>query len=103
MDKVVQRNAANAEESSSAAELMKVQAEQMKASVAELGRLVSGQARGRKIQRQPNRKPPKTGHKTAEQGTHAQHPRHRENLPAGKKEIRPQDIIPLDDDDMKEF
>ena len=42
MDKVVQQNAANAEELASASEEMSAQAEQMKASVNELVALVGG-------------------------------------------------------------
>ncbi|NQU74491.1 MAG: chemotaxis protein, partial [Candidatus Omnitrophica bacterium] len=42
MDKVVQQNAANAEESASASEEMNAQAEQMKGFVAELMALVGG-------------------------------------------------------------
>jgi methyl-accepting chemotaxis protein len=44
MDKVVQQNAANAEESASASEEMNAQAEQLKESVGDLSQLVTGKS-----------------------------------------------------------
>ena len=44
MDKVVQQNAAGAEESASASEELNAQAEQMKASITELAAIIGGSA-----------------------------------------------------------
>ncbi|MHC1727742.1 MAG: methyl-accepting chemotaxis protein [Syntrophobacteraceae bacterium] len=48
MDKVVQRNAANSEETASASEEMNAQSEQMKANVRELAALIHGRKGNRK-------------------------------------------------------
>jgi methyl-accepting chemotaxis protein len=50
MDKVVQQNAASAEESASAAEELRAQAEQMKAFASQLVVLVAGSAETRQQQ-----------------------------------------------------
>ncbi len=97
MDKVVQQNAANAEESASASEEMSAQAEQLKDFVGELVMLVTGKRnQGRNgsgshkiktIAAAPSRK---TGAKA--------------KLPALKsKEVRPDQVIPFDDDDFENF
>ena len=107
MDRVVQQNAANAEESASAAEQMDAQAEQMKKFVQELVIVVGGSANG-------------TG-KTEHRGLLA-HPGFDRNkkalaLPRGKtvsrslavqktnhhRLVRPEEVIPLDEGDFKEF
>ena len=93
MDKVVQQNAANAEESASASEEMNAQAEQLKDYVGELVQLVGGKnAQGTDFQ----------VHK--EIRTLSSKPR---AVPTNKKkmlghsseEVRPDQVIPFDDDD----
>jgi methyl-accepting chemotaxis protein len=97
MDKVVQQNAANAEESASASEEMSAQAEQLKDYVGELVMLVtgkrnqghngSGSRRIKTITAAPSKK---TGNK------------HR--LPALRsKEVRPDQVIPFDEDEFENF
>ena len=99
MDKVVQQNAANAEESASASEEMSAQAEQLRDYVGDLGRLIQGTK----------------GHTTAKTSagkirTMVPHQGHgpsggkRKILAAKPKEIRPDQVIPFDDDDdFKDF
>ena len=105
MDKVVQQNAANAEESASAAEEMSAQAEQLKEYVDELVVLVTG-------------KKGETAHSTGIHGT--RHPiktitsksskpkavaKAKKSLLAHKtNEVRPDQVIPFDEDEgFKDF
>ena len=107
MDRVVQQNAANAEESASAAEQMNAQAEQMKKFVQDLMSVVGGSANG-------------TG--KAEHQELLPHPGFDQNrkalgLPREKtvsrslavqkanprRLVRPEEVIPLDEGDFKEF
>ena len=107
MDRVVQQNAANAEESASASEQMNAQAEQMKKFVQELMSVVGGSANGKG----------KVGH-----GGFLPHPGFGRNenalgQPRGKtvsrtlavqkanphRLVRPEEVIPLDEADFKEF
>ncbi len=105
MDKVVQQNAATAEESASASEEMNAQAEQMKGMVAELVSLVgrvrreagASESRAREENR-PNHaqtRPPAR----AEAGTGERRP-----APQAKsKEVNPEQLIPMDEKDFKDF
>jgi len=105
MDKVVQQNAANAEESASAAEEMSAQAEQLKEYVDELMALVTGRKN-------------EAGRSSAVHTIH--HPmkavplkssrpkavaKAKKTLPACKpNEVRPDQVIPFDDDEsFKDF
>ena len=109
MDKVTQQNAANAEESASASTELNAQAEQMKKFVEELGALA-----GLKSNRiggndslglppppasgPPSRKPPAAAN--------SRHKPAARQLIADKKgstEIRPEEIIPFDEGDLKHF
>ncbi|VBB46299.1 Predicted methyl-accepting chemotaxis sensory transducer [uncultured Desulfatiglans sp.] len=102
MDKVTQRNAAGAEESASAAEQMNAQAVELKSMVLDLTALVQGTRNGKGSADSfhaadayaPKRKPqlPSLHNK----------PHHRKALPA-QTEIRPEKLIPLDSDDLKDF
>ncbi|MCP3901117.1 MAG: methyl-accepting chemotaxis protein [Desulfobacteraceae bacterium] len=94
MDKVVQQNAANAEESASASEEMSAQAEQLKEYVGDLITLVTGKKNQnhsisdhntiRTIESQQTSKPKALLHNT--------------------KEVSPEQVIPLDDDeDFQDF
>ena len=107
MDKVVQNNAASAEESASASEEMNAQAEQMKAMVAELVGLVGHAQRnlkeeanraaaGRIAPKGARRAKRPAVHEGAGEGT-------AKPVPAGKMEVSPEQVIPLDEQDFKDF
>ena len=101
MDKVIQQNAANAEESASASEQMKAQAEQMKAIVEELVAFVGGGSPNGTGGR------PSPAIKTSDAGLHtelAAPPEKFKKLPVDKtKQVLPEQIIPMEDDDFKDF
>jgi methyl-accepting chemotaxis protein len=98
MDKVVQGTAASAEESASASEEMNAQAEQMRANVGDLMALVGGDAEnagGRgKVQ--------KTGPAAKHFEKAAVHPPAAASV-RQPQERHPEALIPLDDDDFKDF
>ncbi len=96
MDKVTQQNAASAEESASASEEMNAQAEQMKGMVAELVNLIGGKF----IAQQPatsKAKKPGLSVKNLKQ-IPGKLTKFRQNY-----EVRPDDIIPFDDAELKKF
>jgi len=98
MDKVVQQNAANAEESASASEEMNAQAVQLKDYVGELVTLVTGH--DNKESDQANRTITRTVRSSAlplvDQPT--------KKLSQNSQEVRPEQVIPFDDDDdFKDF
>jgi methyl-accepting chemotaxis protein len=106
MDKVVQQNAANAEESASASEEMNAQAEQMKDFVGNLITMVGSGTKGSKKM---------TSHaniavRTSAKGTDPETPvtsakkvKRPEMVVHQTREVRPERIIPLDDDDFQDF
>jgi methyl-accepting chemotaxis protein len=107
IDKVTQQNAANAEESASAAEEMSAQAEQMKAMVQELVVLVEG---GRRKEPTGDDQPageaaPQPGRNAARRrvgpgpALHA-NSKHPAQTPPDPS---PDQVIPLDDADFKDF
>jgi methyl-accepting chemotaxis protein len=103
MDKVVQQNAANAEESASASEEMHAQAEQLREYVRDLLVLVAGDGNHGK----PNSSA-KTFHKgrmERSSGTIVKkRPEPQKKLSRKSGEIRPDQMIPFDeDDDFKDF
>ncbi len=105
MDTVTQQNAANAEESASASEEMNAQAQQMKGFVQDLVALVGGVANVNAPAGGNNVKPPaKLIQKvfSAHKKTVSHHP---ENQPAGteNRSYHPEQVIPMDDDDFKDF
>jgi len=97
MDRVTQQNAANAEESASASEEMNAQAHQMKGIVEELVALVGGAGRGSHA---------KAVRETSGRDMNAK-PSARPSIKAmavsRKPETDPGRIIPLDEDDFKDF
>ncbi|MCP4575954.1 MAG: methyl-accepting chemotaxis protein [Deltaproteobacteria bacterium] len=95
MDKVVQQVAANAEESASASEEMNAQAEQMQAFVGELVNMVGGSSSGGRTR--PGRKSGRKGAKKTSKMKAIGAPERR------KEGLNPEDIIPMDDDEFKEF
>ena len=94
MDKVTQNNAANAEESASASKEMSAQARQMKAMVDELATLVGTQSG-----KQPDRKPADRKRAEAESAGKETIVR----LPAKSDAVDPEQLIPLNSDDFKDF
>jgi methyl-accepting chemotaxis protein len=100
MDKVVQQNAANAEESASASEEMNAQAVTMKDVVGELVAVIGGSSNGgpMPLHEEAAFKPrlPLVARKTGR--TKAATP-----AQAAAKELRPDQVIPLDDPEFKNF
>ena len=110
MDKVTQQVAANAEESASASEEMNAQAEQMKSYVGDLMAVVGGSGNHDAVQRRgtsrfgrakaggqtESRKAlPKM--KTSGKGNG------KELVPSNAKELAPHQVIPFDDDELRDF
>ena len=97
MDQVTQQNAANAEESASASEEMSAQAEEMKNYVSELVAMVGGKT-GETHKASPARKKAPVQNRPVIGKTKAL------AVPAKKKKgDRPEDVIPLNDDDFSDF
>lgn len=101
MDKVVQQNAANAEESASASEEMNAQAQEMKGFVEELATLVGGHVNGNgNTYHKPGRLSLSKGnHKSALKIPH-------KNIKAAafvSKEVDPKKLIPMGDEEFKDF
>jgi methyl-accepting chemotaxis protein len=107
MDKVTQQNAATAEESASASEELSAQAEEMKKFVADLSAMVNGEGGmstgSLRTVRRPNaavhaRQMPQNALTFAKESTKVKTlALHR------SKEIHPDAIIPIDDNDFKDF
>jgi methyl-accepting chemotaxis protein len=99
MDKVVQQVAANAEESASASEEMSAQSEQMQAYVAQLVTMVGGRAavdgEGGLLGPEGKRLPLKAGEPTGVRSL--------DGPPSSKEKSTPEEIIPMDADDFKDF
>jgi methyl-accepting chemotaxis protein len=109
MDKVVQQNAANAEESASASEELNAQAMQMKDMVAELIAVVRGKEAAHPASRA---KDIDTGHtKPGSPAARLDAPkspsvrdRHRKTAAAGAEIVKPDEIIPMNDhDEFRDF
>jgi len=106
MDKVVQANAANAEESASASEELSAQSEQMKGVVGELVMLVGGRQNGQSAS--PGRSltaalPGGASHKLLSLVPKRKAPA-RMTAPAGQARIvSPEQVIPLDDEQFRDF
>ena len=93
MDKVVQQNAANAEESASASEEMSAQAETLKDYVGDLVALVTGK-------KQNGMQKPVDSHiKHIAVKPEPATRRDKKALPPKTKEVKPDQVIPFDDDD----
>jgi methyl-accepting chemotaxis protein len=102
MDKVVQQNAANAEESAGAAEEMSGEAEEMKGLVDKLVRLVDGGS----VKNFPAERPASMN--SGKRGTDSgRQPRAKTQFeaaaPRRSKALRPEQVIPFDEDDFKDF
>ncbi len=105
MDKVVQQNAANAEESASASEEMSAQAEQMKSSVGDLIALVGGAGNGnaRSMAGSTVKSVIHSTHHTAAASGPAKKVENRQVTVRKATEVSPEQVIPMDDDDFKDF
>lgn len=99
MDKVVQQNASNAEESASASEEMSAQAEQLKDYVRDLVMLVKGNKNN------GNANIVSSYHKIRPVSSQSQKklPGRDKRLSHNAKEVRPNQVIPFDDDEFENF
>jgi methyl-accepting chemotaxis protein len=114
MDKVTQQNASNAEESASAAEEMNAQAGQMKAFVRDLVALVGGSnghggmsAKGL-LPHLESRPSEVSGHVPGDRGEKVLHGPDKKGKKEGAaaykaKAIKPEQVIPMEEADFKEF
>ncbi len=107
MDKVTQQNAATAEESAAASEELNAQAEEMKSFVGELSAMVGGNATALQGGSAPLKRPKIGGHARPSQNkalTVVRKPSKRQALTINRsKEVHPNDIIPMDENDFKDF
>ncbi len=108
MDKVVQSNAGSAEESASASEEMYAQSTQMKKFVNDLAMLIEGTGRQAKggVGKEPTvskAAPPKGRTKTSWAASRPKGPGRRELVKTHAKIVQPNEVIPLDEGDFKEF
>jgi methyl-accepting chemotaxis protein len=93
MDKIVQQNAANAEETASGSEEMSAQAEQLREYVGGLVMLVTGKKNQGSTSTIPNTiQAVAPNHQSVTPGKH-------KTLKYNSKEVKPDQVIPLDDDD----
>ncbi len=97
MDSVVQQNAANAEESASASEELNAQAEQLKAYVEDLLVVITGASS------KANRK--KISARIEKPVSHhlPRRPEGQKMIKAKKNEVRPEQVIPFDEDEFSDF
>ena len=103
MDKVVQQNAANAEESASASEELNAQAEQMEGVVGDLVRVIGGNARNNNGDASAQATSPA---KTVPAGTSAKkaEPDKGSTRSLARREMNPNQVIPLEEgDDFQDF
>ena len=116
MDQVVQKNAASAEESASAAEEMNTQAERMKAVVQELRDVVSGSGNGNGVVLEKARHTGTSNSRSASGGPSPRNGGRKAVTASGRKEKRvervalhknkeggPEQVIPMEEGDFKEF
>jgi methyl-accepting chemotaxis protein len=115
MDKVVQQNAANAEESAAASEELNAQAEQMKSYVTDLIAVVGGN--GKKTARRglPGTAKKRIDHQNAGSSKSKsvlsiQHPEHtisggngKDSAGLSQRRLRPDQVIPLGDEELRDF
>ena len=102
MDKVVQQNAASAEESSSASEEMNAQAVQMKSMVDELVALVGGKRNGKGGSRSIVKRTKFIGEGENTKGSHKKEKTKSIGI-YREREVNPEEVIPLDGEDFKDF
>ncbi|MDM8552557.1 methyl-accepting chemotaxis protein [Desulfobacterales bacterium HSG2] len=98
MDKITRQNASNAENSASVSEEMNIRVEEMKGFVDDLLRLF-----GRHVEERMAVRPMDMDLKRPEIHTLKKEPSFKEMPVYKEKEIKPEQIIPLDDDDFEDF
>lgn len=110
MDKVTQQNAANAEESASASEELSAQSEQMMDFVNQLIMLVSGEGSTMLINKNSRAKSISVSHNMKRPLLSSHTPvnkraagKYTPALSGRGREVRPENVIPLDNDDFGEF
>lgn len=105
MDKVAQQTAASAEESASAAEELNAQAEQMKSYVGDLVVLIGGEDQDGALapRRQPSIRKVLARSKAPKTKSLVKHQPHGVISSGKEKVVRPDQIIPLEDGDFKDF
>ena len=107
MDKVTQQNAATAEQSAASSEEMNAQAEELKSFVADLAGIVGGTAAvsaGRLRSPNPMRPAGQTRQAPRKALAVVRKPAKGKTLTRHRsKEVNPNDIIPMDEDDFKDF
>ena len=104
MDKVTQSNAATAEESASASEELSAQAEQMKAMVDELVAMVGGSGNGGNTKRSSITKKSKSGiHQASPSAAPAKKAKSKAISVHQARELSPEELIPMGDEDFKDF
>ncbi len=103
MDKVTQQNAANAEESASASEEMSAQAEAMRNTLEDLIILVGESRNGKDGHSAANRKIIPSGFRKALPPTVLKGRERHTPAPEGRKEISPEEVIPMEEKDFKDF
>jgi len=103
MDKVTQSNAANAEESASASEELSAQAEGMKGVIADLIALVGGNHKGSGVRGQ--RSEVRDQHRTSNVQHQMSNEKNEQTKLAvhGAREVSPEQIIPMEGGDFKDF
>jgi len=102
MDKVVQQNAANAEESASASEEMNAQAEQMKVMVGNLVSIIDGSNNDGNVTKTSSHQIVQTAAHTGYQ-TATRKAEGKALVVHKAKEVTPDEVIPMDDGDFKDF
>ena len=104
MDKVVQQNAANAEESASSSRELNGQAERMKTFVGDLKSLVEG-SRAAEMARPKAAKEKAPRGKDRNDALHKAEKTGRKRLtgPGRSQEVKPEQLISFKDEDMSEF
>jgi len=101
MDKVTQQTAANAEESASASEQMTAQAAQLRQHVEGLVSLIEGERSS--AGRVEASAPPPAGHKGALR-INREFPKPKpSSVPSGRKTTRPEEVIPFEEGNFKDF
>ncbi|MDO9110395.1 MAG: methyl-accepting chemotaxis protein [Desulfatirhabdiaceae bacterium] len=107
MDKVTQQNAATAEESASASEELNAQAEEMKSFVADLAAMVGGKVGVSTGNHRTDRRPKAATHDRQTPKialSVAKKPAKGKALALNRsREVNPDDIIPMDESDFKDF
>lgn len=99
MNNVTQQNASNSEESASAAEELNSQAEELSGMVgtfklSENGHSITGPKQRKQVEQNYN---------SSSTGGNGQKPDSRDDKENYNKEIKPEDVIPLDDDELADF